>query len=69
MPPLISASGIPTRAGGRPNEDGETRYALAVGRALADQSADEAFKALLLVPPSEQDLALVMSPEIGRAHV
>jgi aminopeptidase N len=50
------------RAAGAPDEVGEERYAEAVGRALADQSADEAFKALLLAPPSEADLALEMRP-------
>ncbi len=50
------------RATGQANEVGEERYAQAVGRALADQSADPAFKALLLNLPSEPDLALVMSP-------
>jgi len=53
---------ILARASGRPDEEGEARYAKAVGRALGDQSADEAFKALLLAPPTEMDLALVMSP-------
>ena len=50
------------RAEGRPNEVGEERYAEAVGRALADQAADPAFKALLLALPSEPDLSLAMSP-------
>jgi aminopeptidase N len=50
------------RAKGDPDTAGETRYAEAVGRALADQSANEAFKALLLQPPPEQDLALAMRP-------
>ncbi|WP_309605828.1 aminopeptidase N [Phenylobacterium sp.] len=50
------------RAGGQPDEVGEERYAEAVGRALADQAADPAFKALLLNLPSESDLALAMSP-------
>ena len=50
------------RACGSPDEDGETQYARAVGRALADQSSSPAFKALLLQPPSEQDLSLVMIP-------
>jgi aminopeptidase N len=53
---------ILARAGGSPDVEGEARFAEAVGRALADQSSDEAFKALMLQPPSEQDLALVMSP-------
>jgi aminopeptidase N len=50
------------RAAGRPDEVGEQRYAEALGRALADQAADPAFKALLLSLPSEPDLALIMSP-------
>jgi aminopeptidase N len=41
---------------------GEERFAEAVGRALTDQAADPAFKALLLGLPSEPDLALAMSP-------
>jgi aminopeptidase N len=50
------------RAAGEADEVGEERYAQAVGRALADQAADPAFKALLLNLPSEPDLALAMSP-------
>jgi len=53
---------ITARAGGAPDEVGEERYAEAVGRALNDQAADPAFKALLLVLPSEADLALGMTP-------
>lgn len=53
---------ILSRAGGRPDEVNEERYAEAVGRALADQAADPAFKALLLTLPSESDLALAMKP-------
>ena len=53
---------ILARAGGRPNEIGEERYAEAVGRALSDQASDPAFKALLLALPSEGDLALLRSP-------
>jgi aminopeptidase N len=53
---------ILARAQGRPDEVGEERYAEAVGRALGDQSADPAFKALLLTLPSEPDLSLAMSP-------
>ena len=53
---------ILARAGGRPDEVGEERYAEAVGRALNDQAADPAFKALLLALPSEPDLSLAMSP-------
>jgi aminopeptidase N len=50
------------RAGGKADEAGEIRYAEALGRALDDQSANEAFKALLLAQPSEQDLAMEMKP-------
>ncbi len=50
------------RAAGTPDEVGEERYAEAVGRALDDQAADEAFKALLLTLPSEGDLAQAVAP-------
>ena len=50
------------RAAGRPDEVNEERYAEAVGRALADQAADPAFKALLLALPTESDLALARQP-------
>jgi len=53
---------ILARAAGAPDEVGEERYAEAVGRALSDQAADNAFKALLLALPSEPDLALAMKP-------
>ncbi|HEX5262514.1 MAG TPA: aminopeptidase N [Phenylobacterium sp.] len=57
------------RAAGLADEVGEERYAEAVGRALADQAADPAFKALLLALPSEPDLALAMSPaDPGAIH-
>ncbi len=52
-------------AAGRPDEVGEERFAEAMGRALDDQSADPAFKALLLALPSEPDLA--MAGEAGRS--
>ncbi len=50
------------RASGQPDEVGEERFAVAVGRALDDQSAEPAFKALLLTLPSEADLAVVSAP-------
>jgi aminopeptidase N len=53
---------ILARAVGHPDEVGEERYAEALERALKDQSADDAFKALLLAPPSENDLAVVSAP-------
>jgi aminopeptidase N len=46
------------RAQGAADQVGEERFAEAMGRALADQSAEPAFKALLLALPSESDLAL-----------
>jgi aminopeptidase N len=51
---------ILARAAGTPDEVGEERYAAAVGRGLDDQSAEDAFKALLLTLPSEADLALAV---------
>jgi aminopeptidase N len=60
---------ILTRAAGRPDEVGEERFADAVGRALDDQSAEPAFKALLLALPSEPDLALAQDPaDPGAIH-
>jgi aminopeptidase N len=53
---------ILARAAGAPDEVGEERYAEAVGRALNDQSAEPAFKALLLSLPSESDLSLAQTP-------
>ncbi len=53
---------ILARAAGRPDEVGEERFAQAIGRALNDQSADPGFKALLLSPPSESDLAVMAPP-------
>jgi aminopeptidase N len=50
------------RAAGVPDDVGEERYAEAAGRALSDQSADEAFKALMLALPSESDLAQAAAP-------
>ena len=50
------------RAEGHADAAGELRYAQAVGRALDDQAANAAFKALLLALPSEQDLAMEMRP-------
>ena len=50
------------RAAGKPDEVNEERYAEALGRALADQAADNAFKALMLALPSESDLSLAMAP-------
>jgi aminopeptidase N len=53
---------ILARAAGQADEVGEERFAEALGRALSDQAADPAFKALLMALPSEPDLALIMQP-------
>ena len=53
---------ILTRAAGRPDEVGEERYADALGRALTDEAAEPAFKALLMALPSEPDLSMAMEP-------
>ena len=53
---------ILARAAGRPDEVAEERYAEAMRRALDDQSAEPALKALLLGLPGEGDLAVVAPP-------
>ncbi|HXV00846.1 MAG TPA: aminopeptidase N [Caulobacteraceae bacterium] len=53
---------ILARAAGNADEVGEERFAEAMGRAVEDQSADPAFKALLLALPSESDLAQAARP-------
>jgi aminopeptidase N len=53
---------ILARAAGRPDEVAEERYAEAMRRALEDQSAEPALKALLLSLPSEGDLAVLSAP-------
>ncbi|HUO22657.1 MAG TPA: aminopeptidase N [Caulobacteraceae bacterium] len=58
----LAAKLMLARAGGQPDEQGEIRFAAAVRRALADQAAEPAFKALLLGLPSENDLSLMMTP-------
>ncbi|MGI8840334.1 MAG: aminopeptidase N, partial [Caulobacteraceae bacterium] len=50
------------RTAGGPDEVGEERFAEAIGRALDDQAAQPAFKALLLALPSESDLAVAAPP-------
>ena len=54
---------ILARAQGRPDEAGESRFSAALGRAIADQSAEPAFTALLLEMPDEGDLAMALAPE------
>jgi aminopeptidase N len=57
------------RVRGAADEVNETRFADALGRALADDEADPAFKALLLDLPSETDLAMSMAPEADPAAI
>jgi aminopeptidase N len=49
------------RIAGEPDEVSETRFADALGRTLRDHNADDAFKALALELPSEQDLVMSLS--------
>ncbi len=60
---------ILARARGRADETGERRFAAALGRSLADQSAEPAFTALLLRLPEEPDLALAMAPGADPAAI
>ncbi|WP_374571670.1 aminopeptidase N [Phenylobacterium sp.] len=53
---------ILARAAGHADEVAEERYAEALGRALSDQAADPAFKALTLALPTESELSLAMKP-------
>ena len=60
---------IMDRAAGRPDEVGEERFAEAMSRSLSDQAADEAFKALMLTLPAENDLSLgVADADPGAIH-
>jgi aminopeptidase N len=54
---------ILARARGKADPEGEASFAAAMGRAIADQSADPGFTALLLQLPEEQDLTLAMAPD------
>ncbi len=58
----LSRDLILKRAAGSPDEVSEERFAEAIGRSLADQAAEPAFKALLITLPSEADLAMTMQP-------
>ncbi len=57
------------RAAGAPDEVNEERFAEALGRALADDGAPHAFKALLLALPSETEIALAMTPAADPAAI
>ena len=58
----LAAKLMLARAAGRPDEAGEAAFTAALSRALADQSAEDAFKALLIALPGEQDLSLRSQP-------
>eukprot|EP01037_Dinobryon_pediforme_P015423 gene15423-15565_t len=58
---------ILTRASGAPDETGEARFAAALGKSLADETADHAFRALVLGLPSEADLALLAPAPVDPA--
>ena len=51
---------ILARTAGRPDETGEARFAEALGRALADEGAGDAFRALMLGLPTESDLVMAV---------
>lgn len=53
---------ICARASGTPDLEGEKQFSAAMGRALNDQAAEPAFKALLLGLPTEQEMAMTMVP-------
>ena len=57
------------RASGAPDEVNEERYAEALGRALDDDAAPHAFRALLLALPSETEIALAMAPAADPAAI
>jgi aminopeptidase N len=60
---------IRARTSGTPDLEGEKRFAAAMGRALNDQAAEPAFKALLLGLPTEQEMAMSMVPaDPGAIH-
>ena len=60
---------IVARVNGAPDEVNETRFAEALGRALQDEAADNAFKALLLELPGEADLASALAPQADPAPI
>jgi aminopeptidase N len=55
------------RIAGEPDEVSEVRFAEALGHGLRDAAADEAFKALTLELPSEQDLVMSLRRADPRA--
>jgi aminopeptidase N len=57
------------RAAGAADELGEERFAEAMGRALFDEAADHAFKALMLGLPTEADLALSVTGPVDPAAI
>ena len=60
---------ILSRARGNPDPAGEASFAAALGRSIADPSAEPAFTALLLQLPEEPDLAVSMAPDADPAAI
>ena len=60
---------ILARVRGAPDEVNETRFADALGRSLADDGAEPAFRALLLGLPDEADLAAALAPDADPAAI
>ena len=60
---------ILSRARGAPDVAGESNFAAALGRSIADPSAEPAFAALLLQLPEEPDLAVSMAPNADPAAI
>ena len=60
---------ILARVRGAADEVSEARFAEALGRALQDEGADNAFKALLLELPGEADLAAALAPAADPALI
>jgi aminopeptidase N len=60
---------ILSRANGHADAESEARFAAALGRAVADPSAEPAFTALLLQLPEEPDLAVEMAPAADPAAI
>ena len=60
---------ILNRVRGQPDEVSESRFAEALGRALSDDVAETAFRALLLDLPGEADLAMALAPAADPAAI
>ncbi len=66
---MLARQLILARVRGQPDEVNEARFAEALRRALQDEAADNAFKALLLELPSEGDLGSALAPDADPALI